>query len=387
MGHFPCLMTGWYCAVLGFGTITLLAACGETSRTSATVPAMAATSTTSGAASSGGAGGESAETTSAGGRDASAPPQVEGCAAPSEAGFTQLAKLSQTPGALTGDEASVYFAVAGTVYRSPIGDGCVEALVTLSGTVSQLQYSSGRLFALANGAGERGVYSLSVTGAVRAELVAYVEGRALVDIREFAVLDQQLYLLQTLEFTRVDLETRETTGIELSLPGGAEHLTSDGDRLYWAHGGRVWSGDIDPWVGYGVASIGNAESEPEVLSSAGCIGLSAGLGGLWCMSGPSVNDEGMLMGNYGDVVKIEEDGSPTKPVAESAYALAAGTDYLFVAWADAIAAYDQAAAGGPAHQAEISRPYRLTSNGKLAVLVTELDDMTWALSVWDPTGS
>ena len=105
------------------------------------------------------------------------------------------------------------------------------------------------------------------------------------------------------------------------------------------------------------------------------------------MSGPSVNDEGMLTGNYGDVVEIQEDGSPSNPVAEKAFALVAGTDYLFVAWADAIAAYDQVAAGGPALQADISRPCRLTSNGKLAVLVTELDDMTWALSVWDPTGS
>jgi hypothetical protein len=293
--------------------------------------------------------------------------------------------MNQAPAVVTGDADYVYFGLGDTVYRSWLAGGCAEALFRGSGSISDLKVVDGRLHALVTGTGERSIFAFSTDGVGRAELVVHIDGRALVDIQTFAVLDQQLYLVQTLELSRVDLETKAATTIEFPLPGGPEQLTSAGGRVYWAQGGRVWTGDIDPWIGYGVASMTNDDSEAQVFSSTSCMELSAGPGGVWCITGPSINEANMITGSYGEVVKLGADGEAADPIAENAYALAAGTEYVFVAWADSVAAYEQTV-GELAHQAEIERPYRFASNGELAILLTLSENGSWVLSTWDPEG-
>lgn len=293
--------------------------------------------------------------------------------------------MNQAPSVVTGDAEYVYFALADTVYRSLLAGGCAEALFRGSGSISDLKVVDGRLYALVTGTGERSIFAFSADGVGPAELVVQIEGRALVDIHEFAVLDEQLYLLQTLEVSRVDLDTKAAATIEFPLPGGPEQLTTVNGRVYWSHGGRVWSGDVDPWIGYGVARMTNDDSEAEAFSATSCVALSAGPGGVWCITGPSINETNMITGGYGEVVKLDADGEASEPIAEDAYALAAGSEYVFVAWAHSVAAYEQTR-GELAHQAEIERPYRFASNGPLAILVTLDESGNWVLSTWDPEG-
>jgi hypothetical protein len=263
---------------------------------------------------------------------------VEPCAAPidpSSAG-RRLLTLDTVPSALAADEAYLYVAAGRAVFRKPVGGGCAETVYVSEGSVLRIMAWAGRIYLIERTTLRAAILSFAAAGFDDRRVVVEIEGRSFYGIDESLVHEGDLYFVQagwSDPMLRIDLGGGGSTELAPDPRGlDVSSLTVMDGFLYWVHGGRVWTGDIDPWLPAGVARIARTGGAPEIVSDTGCVRIAGSRAGLWCITAAKLLADGSYGGSPGDVVKLAVTGEPSAPyLTGGARDLAVGTDLLFVA--------------------------------------------------------